>query len=59
MEQNDMEHTHTHPQIMSIDVGIKNLAYCILECNQEKKTYKIIDWNVINLCSEDAVCNQL
>jgi hypothetical protein len=58
-EQNDKENTHTHPQIMSIDVGIKNLAYCILECNQEKKTYKIIDWNVINLCSEDAVCNQI
>lgn len=32
--------------ILSIDVGIKNLAYCLIEKN--KKT-TILDWNIINL----------
>ena len=33
--------------ILSIDVGIKNLALCLLNENGEK--YKIELWNVINL----------
>lgn len=49
----------THPQIISIDVGIKNLAYCILECKLEEKIYNIIDWGIINLCDNDALCNQI
>lgn len=32
--------------VISFDVGIKNLAYCIL--NKETKT--VIDWNVIQIC---------
>jgi hypothetical protein len=44
-------------QIISIDVGIKNLAYCILEIDVLKKDYKIIKWDTINLCKEDLVCN--
>ena len=31
------------------DVGIKNLSYCVLEYNEEKKEYKILDWNIIDL----------
>ena len=34
--------------IISIDVGIKNLSYCILKLNPDK-TYSIINWDVINL----------
>ena len=32
--------------IISIDVGIKNLAYCILQLNEK---IEILDWNIINL----------
>ena len=34
-------------KILSIDVGIKNLAFCLLEINEENKT--IIKWDVIDL----------
>lgn len=34
-------------KIISFDIGIKNMAYCILEFIDEKIT--IIDWNVLNL----------
>jgi hypothetical protein len=44
-------------QIISIDVGIKNLAYCILEIDVLKKDYKIIKWDTINLCKEDLICS--
>ena len=36
-------------RIISIDVGIKNLAYCIME-SVKNKSFKIIKWDVINLC---------
>ena len=40
--------------ILSIDVGIKHLAYCILSI-KEKKTnntlFKIKCWNVVDLCN--------
>ena len=45
-------------RILSIDVGIKNLALCIIEIT-ENKEYKIIDWKVINLCGEKQVCCQV
>ena len=38
-------------KILSFDVGIKNLAYCII--NNEKN---ICDWNVINIINEDQPC---
>lgn len=34
-------------KIISFDIGIKNMAYCILEFIDEKIT--IVDWNVLNL----------
>ena len=34
-------------KIISFDIGIKNMAYCVLEFIDEKIT--IIDWNVLNL----------
>ena len=56
-------------KILSIDIGIKNLAYVILECdvNDKKnnvnelkdfKDFKIIKWDVINLCNKIISCNQ-
>lgn len=35
-------------KLISWDVGIYNLAYCLIEVFEDK-TYKIIDWNLINI----------
>jgi hypothetical protein len=45
-------------QLISIDVGIKNLAYCILEKNAVSNNYKIIKWDSINLCGEEPNCSE-
>jgi hypothetical protein len=37
-------------KLLSIDVGIKNLAYCLMS------TDSIIKWDVINLCGADPIC---
>ena len=39
-------------KILSIDVGIKNLAYCILNNSKE-----ICDWNVLNLIEDNLFCS--
>jgi hypothetical protein len=44
-------------RIISIDVGIKNLAYCVVEAEAPEVTYKILQWEVINLCGDDQLCN--
>ena len=43
--------------ILSIDVGIKNLACCTFQVN-ESNSFKIIDWDVINICEneKDNIC---
>ena len=33
--------------VLSIDVGIKNLALCLFNI-ESKEDYKILDWNVVN-----------
>ena len=44
-------------KILSIDVGIKNLAFCILESYENK--YVIKEWDVINLCKKQLMlCKQ-
>jgi len=56
-------------KILSIDIGIKNLAYIILECDvidkknntndlKDFKDFKIIKWDVINLCNKLISCHQ-
>ena len=46
-------------RILSWDVGIINLAYCLIEYNKEDKKYSILDWNVINLTERDKMkCHQ-
>jgi hypothetical protein len=38
-------------KLLSIDVGIKNLAYCLMD------EVKILKWDVINLCGKDPACS--
>lgn len=42
-------------KLLSIDIGIKNLAFIIIETN-EANDFKIIKWDVINLCSNNNNC---
>jgi len=46
-------------KIISWDVGVVHLAYCVLEYNSneshECNKYKIIDWNTINLIDEQRL----
>jgi hypothetical protein len=38
-------------KVISFDIGIRNLAYCVLE-GTDKKDVKIVDWNIVDLLSE-------
>lgn len=49
-------------KLLSIDIGIKNLAFIIIESNETNETnetndFKIIKWDVINLCSNTNNCS--
>jgi hypothetical protein len=37
--------------IISFDVGMKNLAYCIFQVCETNSKVKILKWDVINLCT--------
>ena len=43
-------------KLLSIDVGIKNLAYCLFELDPTTKACTIVLWDVINLCGEVPKC---
>jgi hypothetical protein len=40
-------------KIVSFDVGIKNMAYCVFEISNTE--CKILDWNVINLMNDSEI----
>jgi len=43
-------------KLLSIDVGIKNLALCLFNVENKEK-YEILNWDVVNLCNEiDVKC---
>lgn len=46
-------------KILSIDVGIKNLAYCLFDINSETEIqYNILQWDIVNLSEETTyLCN--
>lgn len=37
--------------ILSIDVGMKHLAYCVLDC-KNANDYAIMEWDIIDLCNQ-------
>jgi len=44
-------------KVLSIDVGIKNLALCLLEKPSGSDHYKITKWDVVNIAEKDSfVC---
>ena len=36
-------------KLISFDIGIKNMAYCIFTVSLENKTVSVQDWNILNL----------
>ena len=40
-------------KVLSWDVGIINLAFCMIEYNDEK--WKILDWGIINLTNREKL----
>jgi hypothetical protein len=51
LKNNFYVNTENEKTYISFDVGIKNLAYCILKFNDANK-FNIIDWNCINLLDD-------
>ena len=45
-------------KILSIDIGIKNLAFCLFERNEDSEHFFIKKWDVINVCEKQTFhCN--
>ena len=44
-------HTYIMLRVLSFDVGMKNLAYCLFEVGEKCDDYKVLKWDVINLCT--------
>src|SRR5579863_5038088 len=42
-------------RIISWDVGIIHLAYCVLEWSELNSTVKILDWDEMNLIEDDRI----
>ena len=51
-------------KLLSIDVGMKNLGFCLFQydpnSNMKQKSYKILKWDVVNICEEKQIlcCHQ-
>ena len=45
--------------VLSWDIGIINLAFCLIDYNVETKKFNIVDWDVINLTDRNTIkCSQ-
>lgn len=45
--------------ILSFDIGIRNLAYCHIQYNSETNQCEIQNWDIINLCLESEKVKQI
>jgi hypothetical protein len=41
-------------KVLSIDIGIKNLAFCLFEKNQDSQNFKVIKWDVVNISEQET-----
>ena len=41
--------------VLSIDVGIKNLAFCLFEKPTDSSHFNIVKWDIVNLSQEDEI----
>ena len=46
-------------KVLSIDIGIKNMAYIILEHNENNDNFDIVKWDIINLCNIIPNCSNI
>ena len=44
-------------KVLSIDIGIKNLAFILIEHAENCCTFEIIKWDIINLCNSIPNCS--
>ena len=44
-------------KILSIDVGIKNLAFCLFEKSENSDYFKIIKWDTVNISEQHEIQN--
>ena len=44
-------------KVLSIDIGIKNLAIAIIDHNNSSDEFTIDNWSVINLCNQIPNCS--
>jgi len=46
-------------KLISFDIGIKNMAYCIFTCDSTSSShpFELVDWNIINLINENTTPN--
>ena len=51
-----MENTKSIKRILSFDVGIKNLAYCLMEKIEETNELNIKKWDIVNLVDDRDLC---
>lgn len=42
-------------KILSIDVGIKNLAFCLFDKSPTDENFKVLKWDVVNLSEEETL----
>ena len=58
MTETTISSISTIKKILSFDVGIKNLAYCLMEKKTDGTNYdlNIKKWNIINLVEDRDLC---
>ena len=42
-------------KVLSWDVGILNLSFCLIDFDNENKNWKILDWDIINLTNRESI----
>ena len=42
-------------KVLSIDVGIKNLAFCLFEKPTGSDSYQVTQWDIVNVSERDII----